>query len=121
MQAEALIDFTYETNNNFNIRSVASKNRQHPWLVIKSLPSKKYPVKEGDMLRIGKQKVRVKEIVEKQQDEDEVPENEECTAKGILYCYRTPELEDNEAIHKIWKHFNPVVYKRRCTMSKSIS
>ena len=43
------------------------------------------------------------------------------TEKGIIMCYRTPELEDNEAIHKIWKHFNPVVYKRRCTMSKPIA
>ncbi|MEC3907991.1 GTP cyclohydrolase [Tamlana sp. 2201CG12-4] len=40
--------------------------------------------------------------------------------KDIEYCYRTPELEDNEAIHKIWRHFNPVVYKRRKTFRKSI-
>ena len=43
------------------------------------------------------------------------------TAKGIQTCYRTPELEDNEAIHKIWKHFNPEVYKRRKTFRKSLS
>jgi hypothetical protein len=42
-----------------------SKTKQQPWLVVKSLPSKKYAVKEGDMLRIGKQKVRVKEIIER--------------------------------------------------------
>ncbi|RAJ16244.1 GTP cyclohydrolase [Olleya aquimaris] len=40
------------------------------------------------------------------------------TKKGIKMCYRTPELEDNEAIHKIWKHFNPEVYIRRCTYKK---
>lgn len=40
--------------------------------------------------------------------------------KGIINCYRTPELEDNEAIHKIWKHFNPVVVKRRKTYRKQI-
>lgn len=40
------------------------------------------------------------------------------TAKGIKTCYRTPELENNEAIHKIWKHFDPVVYKRRKTYKK---
>jgi GNAT superfamily N-acetyltransferase len=40
--------------------------------------------------------------------------------KGIINCYRTPELEDNEAIHKIWKHFNPTVIKRRKTFSKKI-
>lgn len=42
------------------------------------------------------------------------------TEKGIQNCYRTPELEDNEAIHKIWKHFDPVVYKRRKTFRKNI-
>ena len=41
-------------------------------------------------------------------------------SKGIETCYRTPELEDNEAIHKIWKHFDPVVYKRRKTFKKDL-
>lgn len=40
--------------------------------------------------------------------------------KGIKTCYRTPELEDNEAIKKIWKHFDPVVYKRRKTFRKDL-
>ena len=40
--------------------------------------------------------------------------------KGIKTCYRTPELEDNEAIHKIWKHFDPVVFKRRKTYRKDL-
>jgi GNAT superfamily N-acetyltransferase len=44
--------------------------------------------------------------------------HETFKAKGIQNCYRTPELEDNEAIHKIWKNFDPVVYKRRCTFRK---
>ncbi|AEH02204.1 hypothetical protein [Lacinutrix sp. 5H-3-7-4] len=43
------------------------------------------------------------------------------TEKGIMNCYRTPELEDNEAIHKIWKHFDPVVVKRRKTFRKEIT
>jgi len=41
-------------------------------------------------------------------------------AKGIETCYRTPELEDNLAIHKIWKHFDPEVYKRRKTFRKDL-
>ncbi|AUS06656.1 GTP cyclohydrolase [Pseudotamlana carrageenivorans] len=41
--------------------------------------------------------------------------------KGIETCYRTPELEDNEAIKKIWKHFDPVVIKRRKTFRKELS
>ncbi len=45
---------------------------------------------------------------------------ETFTQKGIETCYRTPELEDNEAIHKIWKHFDPVVYKRRKTLRKDL-
>ncbi len=43
------------------------------------------------------------------------------TAKGIETCYRTPELEDNIAIHQIWKHFNPEVYRRRKTYKKDIT
>lgn len=40
--------------------------------------------------------------------------------KGIETCIRTPELEDNYAIHQIWKHFNPEVYKRRKTFKKDL-
>jgi len=40
--------------------------------------------------------------------------------KGIVNCYRTPELENNEAIHKIWKHFDPKVFKRRKTYKKML-
>ena len=36
-------------------------------------------------------------------------------AKGIQNCIRTPELADNEAIRKIWKEFNPEIFKRRKT------
>lgn len=42
------------------------------------------------------------------------------TKKGIENCYRTPELEDNEAIQKIWKHFNPTVFRRRKTFRKNL-
>lgn len=42
------------------------------------------------------------------------------TEKGIQTCFRTPELEDNHAIHQIWKHFNPEVYKRRKTFRKDL-
>ena len=41
-------------------------------------------------------------------------------AKGIERCFRTPELEDNTAIHQIWKHFNPQIHKRRCTYRKDL-
>jgi GNAT superfamily N-acetyltransferase len=41
-------------------------------------------------------------------------------AKGIETCYRTPELEDNLAIKKIWKHFDPEVYARRKTFRKEL-
>ncbi len=40
--------------------------------------------------------------------------------KGIETCYRTPELEDNMAIKKIWKHFDPKVYARRKTFKKDL-
>lgn len=40
--------------------------------------------------------------------------------KKIENCFRTPELADNIAIQQIWKHFNPVVYKRRKTFRKDL-
>lgn len=42
------------------------------------------------------------------------------TEKGIETCYRTPELEDNIAIQKIWKHFGPEVYRKRKTYRKNL-
>jgi GNAT superfamily N-acetyltransferase len=39
---------------------------------------------------------------------------------GIKMGYRTPELADNKAVQQIWKHFNPEIYKRRCTFKKSL-
>lgn len=42
------------------------------------------------------------------------------TEKGIENCVRTPELEENVAIRQIWKHFDPVVYKRRKTFRKNL-
>lgn len=41
-------------------------------------------------------------------------------AKGIVNCIRTPELEDNEAIRKIWEKFDPITHKRRRTYRKNI-
>lgn len=40
--------------------------------------------------------------------------------KGIQNCIRTPELEDNDAIYKMWKNFDPVTHKRRRTYKKLI-
>ncbi len=42
------------------------------------------------------------------------------TANKIDMCYRTPELEDNVAIRQMWKHFEPVIHKRRATFKKNI-
>ena len=44
-----------------------------------------------------------------------------CNIKGVKRMVRTPELEENEAIHKIWKNFNPVTHKRRRTYKKIFS
>ena len=46
---------------------------------------------------------------------------ETFTEKGIKTCFRTPELEDNEAIQKIWKHFDPVIFRRRKTFRKNLN
>jgi len=41
--------------------------------------------------------------------------------KGITECIRGPELIDNIAIHQLWKNFNPVTHKKRCTYRKEIA
>lgn len=41
-------------------------------------------------------------------------------AKNIETCIRTPELEENHAMHNLWKNFNPKINKRRCTFIKEI-
>jgi GNAT superfamily N-acetyltransferase len=40
--------------------------------------------------------------------------------KGIETCYRTPELATNTAIAALWKHFDPILYKKRCTYRKDL-
>ena len=42
------------------------------------------------------------------------------TEKGIKDCIRTPELEDNTAIHNLWKHFDPVTFRRRRTYRREL-
>lgn len=37
------------------------------------------------------------------------------TKNNIENCIRTPELEDNFAMHNLWKNFNPKIHKRRKT------
>lgn len=39
---------------------------------------------------------------------------------GIETCMRTPELESNHAIHNLWKHFNPIIHKKRSTYIKNL-
>jgi GNAT superfamily N-acetyltransferase len=39
---------------------------------------------------------------------------------GIKKGFITPELEDNKEIHLIWRHFNPVIHKKRCTFKLDI-
>lgn len=40
--------------------------------------------------------------------------------KKIVELVRTPELADNLAIHQLWKNFNPITIKKRCTFRKEI-
>lgn len=42
------------------------------------------------------------------------------TEKGIKMCYRTPELADNINIANLWKHFDPVIHKKRSTFRKEL-
>ncbi len=41
-------------------------------------------------------------------------------AKGITKCIRTPELEENTAIHNLWKNFDPKVDRKRRTYGKKL-
>lgn len=43
-----------------------------------------------------------------------------CQEKGIETCIRTPELEENHAIHNLWKNFNSKITKRRRTYMKTL-
>jgi GNAT superfamily N-acetyltransferase len=40
--------------------------------------------------------------------------------KGIEKCVRTPELEENHAIHNLWKNFDSKVNRRRRTYRKKL-
>lgn len=42
------------------------------------------------------------------------------TKKGIINCFRTPELADNAASINMWKHFDTKINKRRCTYRKDL-
>lgn len=39
---------------------------------------------------------------------------------NIETCIRTPELEENHAIHNMWKNFDPIIHKRRRTYRKDL-
>ncbi|HAH54905.1 MAG TPA: GTP cyclohydrolase, partial [Flavobacterium sp.] len=40
--------------------------------------------------------------------------------KGIINCIRTPELEENHAIHNLWKNFDPRIHCKRKTFMKML-
>ena len=42
------------------------------------------------------------------------------SAKGIQTCIRTPELLENNAIHLLWKNFNPIIHCQRKTYLKNL-
>jgi len=43
-----------------------------------------------------------------------------CIKNGIKRAIRTPELEENNDIHLLWKNFKPVINKKRSTYKKNI-
>jgi GNAT superfamily N-acetyltransferase len=44
----------------------------------------------------------------------------EYDKRGVQIAHRTPELEDNTAIQRLWKDFDPYVTQRRATYKKEI-
>ncbi len=48
-------------------------------------------------------------------------ENYKAISKlGVKRCIRTPELDENNAVHNLFKNFDSVIHKRRCTYKKMI-
>jgi GNAT superfamily N-acetyltransferase len=45
----------------------------------------------------------------------------EFDKRGIQMCHRTPELEDNHAIHRLWVNFNTTTTQKRQTMKKLLT
>ncbi|MEK9913522.1 MAG: GTP cyclohydrolase, partial [Flavobacteriaceae bacterium] len=45
----------------------------------------------------------------------------EFDKRGIQMCHRTPELEDNHAIHRLWVNFNTTTTQKRQTMKKMLT
>jgi GNAT superfamily N-acetyltransferase len=41
--------------------------------------------------------------------------------KKIERYIRTPELAENNAMHNLWKNFDPTFHKKRCTYKKELS
>ena len=41
--------------------------------------------------------------------------------KGVQQCIITPELENNLAVQKLWKNFNPTDFGRRATYKKYVN
>nr|WP_322624784.1 GTP cyclohydrolase [uncultured Flavobacterium sp.] len=49
-------------------------------------------------------------------------ENYKAISKlGVKRCIRTPELDENNAVHNLFKSFDSVIHKRRCTYMKPLS
>ena len=40
--------------------------------------------------------------------------------KGIINCIRTPELASNTAIAAVWKKFDSITFRKRCTYKKEL-
>ena len=45
----------------------------------------------------------------------------EFNKRGVRMCHRTPELEDNYAIHRLWDNFNTTLTIKRQTMKKILT
>ena len=41
--------------------------------------------------------------------------------KGVVNCIRTPELASNKAVAALWKNFDPTIYKKRWTFTKTLT
>ena len=79
------------------------------------------PIKEIRKASVNSGIQLIKCVSEFVKDDDIFNEYQKTFEKlGIETCIRTPELASNKAIAALWKNFEPVTYKKRCTYKKDL-
>lgn len=78
------------TDNFYQLIPIAYEEKeglvQRPlWLIVRSLPKKEYSIKERDIIKLGKQKMRVREVVPADFNESIVMPNDNIRVTKSVY------------------------------------